>query len=319
MFSTTSKVLLAVIFLIVSSSFAQESCSIDYSGHWPLGFIESDLTWAPNAKEDRTGPKYRLFSEKDVRHVLPNTQYNFDLEILNKDTSNIKTFLITVSPTSLINTKQNCLQEGRLQSLSDDTEHLTYDCYRYLVSRKPPTAKGGKTAAANTDGGVQKIPFAWKTPKCGCFMINIEILDQNNKIFTYEDDEFDTLSIKSCVKKAQKVEKVLKKRIQKKNRKHQRRRGKKFCCKKGNVTRFGKIRGTCNKPQSGILDKALEQFGLDKDLCMEMFQSCCQDKLTGFQRMQDMKNKVRSSKSKFKQMRQKLKEKKNGKSKFSNV
>ena len=41
-----------------------------------MGFIESDLTWAPNAKEDRTGPKYRLFSEKDVRHVLPNTQYN---------------------------------------------------------------------------------------------------------------------------------------------------------------------------------------------------------------------------------------------------
>ena len=86
------------------------------------------------------------------------------------------------------------------------------------------------------------------------------------------------------MKKAQKVEKVLKKRIQKKNRKHQRRRGKKFCCKKGNVTRFGKIKGTCNKPQSGILEKALEQFGLDKDLCMEMFQSCCQDKLTGFQR-----------------------------------
>ena len=58
------------------SYFLQESCSIDYSGHWPLGFLESDLTWAPNAKEDRTGPKYRLFSEKDVRHVLPNTQYN---------------------------------------------------------------------------------------------------------------------------------------------------------------------------------------------------------------------------------------------------
>ena len=108
--------------------------------------------------------------------MLPRSVPNYfvsvvELEILNKDTSNIKTFLITISPTSIINTKQNCLQEGRLQSLSDDTEHLTYDCYRYLVSRKPPAADGGKTVAVNTDGGVQKIPFAWKTPKCGCFMI----------------------------------------------------------------------------------------------------------------------------------------------------
>ena len=60
--------ILYVIFLV-------ESCSIDYRGHWPVGMVETDLTWAPNAKEDRSGPKYRLFSQKDVRSVLPNTPY----------------------------------------------------------------------------------------------------------------------------------------------------------------------------------------------------------------------------------------------------
>ena len=40
-----------------------------------MGMVETDLTWAPNAKEDRSGPKYRLFSQKDVRSVLPNTPY----------------------------------------------------------------------------------------------------------------------------------------------------------------------------------------------------------------------------------------------------
>ena len=52
-----------------------ESCSIDYRGQWPVGMPDSDLTWNPNAKEGQSGPKYRLFSQKDVRSVLPNTLY----------------------------------------------------------------------------------------------------------------------------------------------------------------------------------------------------------------------------------------------------
>ena len=74
--------------------------------------------------------------------------------------SAVKTFLISVSPDPYYNYgKKDCLQEGSLQSLSDNSEHLSYGCYKYLISRGDAT------------GNVQKIPFEWKTPKCGCFII----------------------------------------------------------------------------------------------------------------------------------------------------
>ena len=106
-------------------------------------------------------------------------------------------------------------------------------------------------------------------------------MDSENEIYTYEDDEYNALSIKSCVKKPKKAGKVIKKRIKKKNKKYLRRKGKKLCCKKGIVTRLGKLKGTCDQPDLTILEKALNQFGLQNDICMEMFKTCCQDEIVG--------------------------------------
>ena len=78
----------------------------------------------------------------------------------------MKNFLISISPdyyyfnsNNKQQQQQECLQEGSLQSLSDNTEPLSYDCHRYLISR------------SEVGENVQQIPFVWKTPKCGCFTI----------------------------------------------------------------------------------------------------------------------------------------------------
>ena len=74
-----------------------ESCSIDYRGQWPVGMPDSDLTWNPNAKDGQSGPKYRLFSQKDVRAVLPNTYTN----VSNNDMSLLLIFVITTKNNKL--------------------------------------------------------------------------------------------------------------------------------------------------------------------------------------------------------------------------
>ena len=120
------------------------------------------------------------------------------------------------------------------------------------------------------------------------YHFSAEILNKKNDLYTYEDDEYFGLSIRSCVssthnKKQKKVGKIIKKRIKKKNKKYLRRRGKKLCCKKGIVTRLGKMEGTCDNPNSTVLDKALTEFGLNNEICNEMFKICCHDKIVGEQ------------------------------------
>ena len=110
-------------------------------------------------------------------------------------------------------------------------------------------------------------------------------MDKQNDLYTYEDDEYFGLSMRACVviKKPKKVGKIIKKRIKRKNKKYLRRRGKKLCCKKGIVTRLGKMEGTCDNPDMTVLDKALTQFGLNNEICNEMFKNCCHDKIVGEQ------------------------------------
>ena len=140
-----------------------------------------------------------------------------------------------------------------------------------------------------------------------CFLISFgfcsaEILDSDNNIYTHEDDEFQGLSIESCVgtteslmqsdepfdvkkqrsggKRAWKKNKpkFLKKRLKKKVKKHQRRRGKKFCCKKGIQNHLNGL--TC-EPSDKTLLKALQSFAFDEDKCSEIFKVCCQDRIEG--------------------------------------
>ena len=109
-----------------------------------------------------------------------------------------------------------------------------------------------------------------------------EVLDENNQIFTHEDDEYYGLKLKSCVgNQSLKRNKHLKKRLKRKEKKHQRRRGKRFCCKKGIHTTLGKIPGTCENPKESIFEHATETFGITENLCNQVFQACCNDKIVG--------------------------------------
>ena len=50
-------------------------CDSDLTATWPNEVEDSDLFWASNEDENLSGPKFRLFTEVDVRTVEPNTQY----------------------------------------------------------------------------------------------------------------------------------------------------------------------------------------------------------------------------------------------------
>jgi hypothetical protein len=61
-----------------------------------------------------------------------------------------------------------------------------------------------------------------------------------------------------------------------------RRRGKKFCCKKGIHAHLDKSKGSCDQPdREKVIDKALEIFKLKQDLCTEIYSACCQDDIVG--------------------------------------
>ena len=107
-------------------------------------------------------------------------------------------------------------------------------------------------------------------------------MDENNQIYTHEDDEYYGLQLKACIdNKGPKRSKHLKRRLKRKERKHQRRRGKRFCCKKGIKTNLGNIPGTCENPQDSIFEHANKTFGISNNLCTEVFAACCKDKIVG--------------------------------------
>jgi hypothetical protein len=71
-----------------------------------------------------------------------------------------KQFLISISPEYDLENEDKCLDEGQLKSLSYESEHLNYNCFRYLLNRE------------NDDAAhVKDVPFSWETPTCGCFQI----------------------------------------------------------------------------------------------------------------------------------------------------
>lgn len=165
-----------------------------------------------------------------------------------------------------------------------------------------------------------------------------EILDEKNQLYTHEDDEFEGLSIKSCVlpmqndqpaskpskvgsKKKTKV-KAIKKRLNKVRRKHLRRRGKKFCCKKGIQKRMKMTSdgSSCKNllPDASVIDKALNAFGFNQERCSQVFQLCCSDEIVGKETFEAMRTKQKNTKNKFRQIRNKLKQKKQEKNSRKN-
>lgn len=175
-------------------------CDSDLTATWPNEVEDSDLFWASNEDENLSGPKFRLFSEVDVRTVEANTEYKFKLSSLDPNTK-LDRFLISIEQEEISDEhsslpKEACKEPGRLQSLSDESEHLSYKCPRYLVER------------SNLNGFYSEVPFEWTAPECGCVEISVEVLDTNNKIYTKEDDRFFGLKLRACVR-PQLVEKVL--------------------------------------------------------------------------------------------------------------
>ena len=51
-------------------------CETDFRSLWPPEVKDKDLKWIANSKEDRSAPRYRLFTTQDVRVVEPNLAYH---------------------------------------------------------------------------------------------------------------------------------------------------------------------------------------------------------------------------------------------------
>ena len=88
-------------------------------------------------------------------------------------------------------------------------------------------------------------------------------------------------------KKVRNKGKNLKKRLIKKGKKHQRRRGKKFCCKKGIQSHLEVSKEPaspdCSQPDVSIIEKALETFGFNQQMCQKVYETCCNDKIVGLE------------------------------------
>ena len=54
---------------------AHRRCDSDFVAGWPNELEDSVLIWTSNEKADLSGPKFRLFSDVDIRFVEPNTEY----------------------------------------------------------------------------------------------------------------------------------------------------------------------------------------------------------------------------------------------------
>lgn len=67
---------IAAFSLLIITAVASQDCETDFRAKWPIEVRDDDLHWRPNAQEDRSGPKYRLFTSVDVREVLPNLAYH---------------------------------------------------------------------------------------------------------------------------------------------------------------------------------------------------------------------------------------------------
>ena len=51
-------------------------CETDFRGKWPQNILDEDLQWVRNSKENKSGPKFRIFTSQDVRRVQPNLAYH---------------------------------------------------------------------------------------------------------------------------------------------------------------------------------------------------------------------------------------------------
>ena len=188
-----------LIFLAAKANASSDivgKCETDFRGKWPQNILDEDLQWVRNSKENKSGPKFRIFTSQDVRRVQPNLAYHckwifggkiqllknetflarkfkclkriildnfpffFSVQLEALDESPMHRFLISINPNP-DKERKNCPthheDEGRLQSLTDVSQHLEYNCFKYLINRQ--------------DGGHQIVPFVWRTPQCGCFVI----------------------------------------------------------------------------------------------------------------------------------------------------
>ena len=72
---------LAVLLIKTNASddFVVGKCETDFRGKWPQNISDEDLQWVRNSKEDKSGPKFRIFTSQDVRRVQPNLAYHCKL------------------------------------------------------------------------------------------------------------------------------------------------------------------------------------------------------------------------------------------------
>ena len=77
-----------LIFLAAKANASSDivgKCETDFRGKWPQNILDEDLQWVRNSKENKSGPKFRIFTSQDVRRVQPNLAYHckwiFDAKI----------------------------------------------------------------------------------------------------------------------------------------------------------------------------------------------------------------------------------------------
>lgn len=66
----------------------------------------------------------------------------------------------------------------------------------------------------------------------------------------------------------------------------------------------------CKNLDASVIDKALTAFGFNAERCSQVFQLCCSDQIVGKETFEAMRTKQRNTKKKFRQIRNKLKRKK---------
>lgn len=284
-------------------------CGVSHIKHWPENLRDDELEWEANEDDpaSSTGPLYRMFTEKEMRTVEAGQDYRIDLTAVVPE-AYMKRFLIYAESNS-----EEC-GFGRLRSLSEESEHLSYSCPRFLVER-----------SSDFLDGFSSVPFSWEAPKCGCTQISVQILNERNEIFTIEDDPYLGLSVLSCVREEEEeeTEEVGKKAViqveeeeegdvaeidddlfddvhdydylmmadqpsvdrpanqdsdpaqQQQKPQQLLFRGKKQCCKRGAQV-SGRQDVDCEAAPMKMLDRIWSKSGLEPEKCALIYQMCCE-------------------------------------------
>ncbi|XP_040563718.1 uncharacterized protein [Lepeophtheirus salmonis] len=213
-----------------------------------------DYNFIPNDNAQRTGPIYKLEVVSPTINLFePGIGYRMTLST-TEEVSLIHKFLISIVHNDSFKTP------GKLKSLSDKSEPISYNCWKYLIKRP--------IEFPNELSDFTMVPFEWEAPESGCVDISAQVMDSGDSLFQFDNDPHRALKKTLCVRKNSPTSSSLTQKLQSRSKFNA--RGKHYCCRRGKRSDSCVLSG-----DSETFYKAHSKYGFSFESCSFAYSQCC--------------------------------------------